>query len=503
MSLAAQAGRGIAWSSAGKAVSQLVGVVVSLVLARLLAPADFGLVAMAVIVTGFLGVVGDLGLTSALIQRETLDERHRSTVFWTLLAFGLALAGGTALVAPWIADFYEAPNLTTLLRVLSIDFVLAPVTTLHYALLARELRFKQIALCEALAVLLSGGLALGLALSGVGLWALVFKSLAASLVLSVGFARMTGWWPTALFDRRALSELWPFSANLLGTTVASYWAHQTDDLLIGKTLGAAPLGLYTRAYGTMMHPVSEVGSVIGRVMFPTLSLLQHDDTEAKRLYLKVLGTTALLIFPVMAGLCAMADTFLLVVFGEQWSGAATVLRIYSVIGAYHAISSTVSWLYKSRGATRLLFRYTLVSSAITILAIAIGARFASIEAVALAYGIATVVLLSYPHFRLAGGLIGLTPGEVLGRVWGVALAAAVMGGLVYGARRALPGLLPPVAELMGYAFLGSIAYLVLLRVGRVQVYAELRLELRRRVEAWAGVEQAETARSATDDTLHD
>ncbi len=501
MSLSAEAGRGVAWMTAGKTVAQFVGVGVSLVLARLLTPEDFGLLGMVVVLVGFLAVLSDLGLTAALIQREDLQERHRSSVFWLMCSVGFVLAGLLALSAPYVAAFYKEQRLTTLVRVLAIDFALWPFIAAQHAVLSRRMAFKAIAMAETVSVVVGGGVALTLALLKYGVWALVAKALASSAALLLTFWIASDWRPRFAFDRGAISDLFRFSSNLLGHNIVGYWSHQTDDLLIGRRLGATPLGLYTRAYSTVMLPVREVGTVLGRVMFPTLSKMQSEPKEMKRLYLRVVGATALLTFPAMAVLFVVAEPLTLVVFGDQWLGIVAVLRIYAVVGAFQAIASTVNWIYKACGRTDLMFRWGIVSSIVIVAAVLVGTQFGSIEAIALSYGIALVVLLSYPHFAIPGRLIGLSPMEVFKTVVGIAAAALLTGGFSYG----LGFLTASFARGLDLAIrmtAAGVVYLTCLKLLRVPVYVELREAARQRLLAWAGadstasIERSESAEAS-------
>ncbi len=492
MSLSAEAGRGVAWTTAGKTVAQFVGVAVSLVLARLLTPEDFGLLGMVVVLVGFLAVLGDLGLTAALIQREDLQERHRSSVFWLMCAVGLSLAGLLVLAAPYVAAFYKEQRLTTLVRVLAIDFALSPFIAVQHAVLSRRMAFKAIAVAETVSVVVGGGVALTLALLQYGVWALVAKALASSAALLLTFWIASDWRPRFAFERGAISDLFRFSSNLLGHNIVGYWAHQTDDLLIGRRLGASPLGLYTRGYSTVMMPVREVGAVLGRVMFPTLSKMQSEPQEMKRLYLRVVGATALLTFPAMALLFVVAEPLTLVLFGDQWLGIVMVLRIYAVVSAFQAVASTVNWIYKACGRTDLMFRWGIVSSIVTVVAIVIGARFGSIEAIALSYGIALVVVLSYPHFAIPGRLIGLSPLEVGRTVVGIAAAALLTGGFTYGLGLVTSSLAKGI-DLAIRMSVAGVVYLTCLKLLRVPVYLELRAMARQRLLAWAGADSAESA----------
>ncbi|MEZ4226369.1 MAG: MOP flippase family protein [Polyangiaceae bacterium] len=485
MSLPTDAGAGVAWTTAAKTVVQLVGAAVSLVLVRLLTPEDFGLLGMVAVLLGFLVVLGDLGLTAALIQRQELEERHSSSVFWLMVGAGLTLAALFAASAPWVARFYGEPRLVGVVQLLALDFALSPFIAVQFALLSRRLAFRTIALCEMVAVLIAGATAVVLASFGFGVWALVLKTLISSLVQVVAVWLLSDWRPRLRFEIRALKELFRFSSNLLGNNVVGYWSSQVDDLLIGRGLGAAPLGLYSRAYTTVMTPTREVGGVLSRVMFPALAKLQHDRDELRRLYLQVLGAAALIVFPGMAMLFVLADPLTRLLFGEKWLGMVPVLRIYTVVGAFQAVGSTVNFIYKACGRTDWMFRFGLASAAVTIVAIFVGMHFGTIESVALAYALAVTVVLGYPQFAIPGRLIGLGMSVVLKALLPVAAAALVTGGVVHGL-----GLFTARwgtwADLFLRLAFGGVVYLTCLKLFRVPIYLELREVLRRRLLAWAG-----------------
>lgn len=479
MSLARQASEGVAWTGAGKTVVQLVGVVVTLALARLLTPADFGLVGMVVVVTGFLAVFGEMGFATALVQRDEVGERHSSSVFWLNLLVGVALAALLYAAAPWIARFYAAPKVLWVVRVLAVEFVLAPLSMVQHAMLSRQMQFRTLALAEMAGVLLSSAVAMGMALAGLGVWALVGRTLASTIGEVLAMWALSRWRPSWVFDRAALRELFGYSANLFGFSTVNYWAGQIDDLLIGRFFGAGQLGLYGRAYSTMMMPVTEVGGVLARVMFPTFSKLQHDPAQTKQIYLKLVAVIGFVTFPVMFGLAVLAKPFILVLYGDQWVGAATVLSIYCLVGASHAIGSTVSWIYKSQGRTDWMFRWGLVASAVTIGAIVLGVRLGSIETVAACYAVATVGVLAYPRFAIPGRLIGLAPGEVFAAVQGPLGCAAFMAVAVWSLGWVLAPRVSTPVDLLVRTLVGALVYMLCSRLFSVRGLQEIRAAVRR------------------------
>ncbi|MCA9596309.1 MAG: lipopolysaccharide biosynthesis protein [Myxococcales bacterium] len=484
MSLARTAGAGVAWTGAGRFVAKAGGFVVTLVLARLLTPADFGLVGMIAVVTGFLSVLADLGFSDALVQRKEVDEGHWTSVFWLNVATGFVLAGGLAALAPAIAAFFREPALTALVRVIGLDFAISPFAAVPTARLTREMRFRTLAGVEAISVIVASGVALGMALAGFGVWALVAHVLASSLTSVLVLWSVSGFRPQGGVRQSALGDLWRFSSNLLGYSTLHYWTRKSDDLLIGRVLGATPLGLYGRAYSTMTMPVSDVGAVLARVMFPTFSKMQGDAEATKKLYLQVLSLIAMGTFPVMLALSVLAPRFIVVLYGDQWAGAATVLSIFCVTGAFQAISTTVSWIYKSQGRTDVMMRWGLVSGTLTVGAIGVGIYLGSIESVALCYAIMNVVVLGYPELAIPGKLIGLAPVEIFRSVRGALGCSLASTGVIFGLGFVLSPYLSGGADVFVRLTIGVLVYVTLLRVFGVESYQQFRRMAEERLNAY-------------------
>jgi O-antigen/teichoic acid export membrane protein len=490
MSLVQQTLAGIAWTSVGRAIGQVASFGVTLLLARLLEPADFGLLGMALVLSGFLSLLGELGLGAALVQRGELDERHRSTAFWLSVGSGLVLALLLFAAAPAIAAFYREPRLVPVIRVLSLDFVIAPLRSVQSALLARNMAFKSLAVVEIASVLASSALAVVLALRGYGVWALVGRALAASVLQTLVLWTLSRWRPSLGVDRQALRELWRFSSHLLGFGVLNYWARKADDLLIGRVLGSAPLGLYSRAYGTMMLPLTEVAGVFGKVMFPVLSRIQADKARTKAIYLRSLAAISLVTFPLMLVLLVAAEPIVLVLYGEKWRGMVPTLQIYCVVGAFQSIGTTVGWIYQSQGRTDLMLRWAVVACSLIVIAIGIGVHLGSIEAVASAYAIVNLVVLSYPLFAVPGRLIGLVPSEVARAVQGSFGCAVVGAGLAWLVARYAGPFLPLSALAAAELLAGLAGALGAARLFDVQALREVRelLAKRRSPSGAPGVE---------------
>ena len=485
MTVAQQAAKGVAWTSLGKTIAQLVGAGTTLVLARLLTPEEFGLLAMAVVVTGFFGLLLDLGFCDALIQKADIQERHRSSVFWLTQVGGVFLTAALILLAPAVAVFFQTPELKTPLQIVGFDFLLLPFISVKRAVLAKEMNFRALAGADAFSALTSSIVALVMAFQQFGVWALIAKWLVASFALVLSLAVAGSWRPKLRLDRAALAELWRFSANLFGVSVLGFVARQIDDFLIGRVLGTRPLGLYQRAYNTMMMPVTEVGSVLTRVMFPALSKLQGQADLLRPMYLQVVGMIGLIIFPVMFGLSVLSAPAIVVLYGEQWTGAASVLSICCVVGAFQAVGSTTPWIFKSQGRADLLLRWTLVAALVLIAGMVAGLTWGgAIEWVAVGFGTGYIAL-GYHRFAIPGRLIGMSFGDVFARLQGVLLCALLMAAGVWGLGRLTEPRLSSVSDLAVRTAVGGIMYLVLLRAIRPAPYQDFRRQIRTKLLAWA------------------
>lgn len=446
--LAARAAGGLLWSSGAQVGRHLVQFGVTALLVRLLAPENFGLVAMVLVVTGFAGMFTELGFGAALVQRRDLADRHLSTAFWVTTGLGAGVAALVIALAPLVATFYAEPALRAMTRVLALQLVAASLGVVPRALLVRRLEFRAIALAELLAAVLGGVLALGLALGGAGVWSLVAQALAGGAIATAGYFRLTGWRPTHPISPAAARELVRYSAGVLGYNAVNYWARNADNLLIGRVLGSAQLGIYTLAYQLMYLPLQNIPHVCGQVMFPVLSELQDRAAEARQFYTQAVRFIALVAFPVMLFLCVAAPEIVAVLFGERWVRAGVLLRVLAIAGLSQSIVVTAGSVWQALGRTDILFRWGVVASAAAVLAITVGLRW-QVEGVAVAYTIC-VLLLTLPALRIAGAMVGLTLADYARLLTPTLLAASFMAAAAAAARHAL--LLagtPPAVALAG------------------------------------------------------
>jgi O-antigen/teichoic acid export membrane protein len=470
-SLARRTLGGVAWNSASRVVGQIVQFAITATLARLLLPADFGLVAMLAVFTGFAAIFVDLGLAAALVQRKEVEERHLSSAFWVNIGGGVLMAATISSLSPAIAAFYGEPRLVALTVVASASFVIGATSIVQSALLKRTLNFRRLAIVDVTATAVGGIIAVGVAVAGLGVWSLVLSALAATAVRSSMLWFSTDWRPKRIIDRAAVRDLWRFSSHLLGFMMLNYWSANADNLLIGRFIGVRQLGIYSRAFSVMMLPISQIAGAATGVMFPALSGIQDDRGRVKAGYLRATRLIAIVAFPTFTGLIVVADRFIVAAYGDRWSAAVPLLRILCVAGLVRMMVATGSWIYQSQGRTDWMLRWGVVNCAATLIAFGVGLHWGMLG-VTIAFAISSV-LLAYPGIVIPGRLVGLSFQDVAGAVRQPAVAAAAMGLVVFGSRYLVPSGLPVVVQLLALVVIGIAAYGAALRLLGVDARREL------------------------------
>ena len=474
MYLKDQAILGVEWTAGARIASQILQFIISVILARLLTPRDFGLIGMILVFSGFAGLFSEMGFGAALIQRKVVEERHLSSIFWLNIVVGLILTCIFLIAAPFIARFYNEPRLKILTMLLSLNFCLGSLKMVPSSILSRSMDFRKLAVIETTTMLIAGGLAITLALIGFGVWSLAWQMIITTIIGVILFWFMTDWRPRFQFDKNAIKELLGFSGNLLGFNVLNYCARNIDYLLVGKFIGSSGLGIYSRAYGLMMMPIRQISVTMGRVMFPSLSKCQDDKVRAKRIYLKTISAIALISFPMMMGLFSLADSFILALFGTKWKAVVPLLQVFALLGLVQSIATTVGWIYNSQGRTDQQLKWGMVAGSFLILSIIIGIILGSIMSVAICYTIMSGVILVYPNFAIPGKLISMNFREVLRTVSGVFGCAFLMSACVYSLGRALPPEWSHWVRLTLLVPFGALFYLAIIHLFRLNAYIEVR-----------------------------
>jgi O-antigen/teichoic acid export membrane protein len=347
---------GVVWNSVGLLIDDGLHLIVKLILARLLLPEEFGIIGYAVVFTGIIKVLSDMGMTSALIQRkdEDLKPIDYDTAFWAGIAWGLFLAAIVSfVVAPIATDFFNEPLLLSIIPVLSISFVLKPLTIVHIVNITREMDFKRIVLPRNISNITAAVIAIIMALMGFGVWSLVFQRILTNLFLAIIYTFVSDWRPKIRFSPHSFRKIFSFGIYTTGTQVLNFLTGNIDYLLIGKMLGARPLGVYSLAYNLTYVVRGQIMSVVNKVFYPVYSKIQDDASTIKRYYFKVIKYNCIVIYPIMVGLILLAEPFVLIGLGEKWSEAVIPLQLMAGAGLVHLLTSSNTILLRGIGKPRL------------------------------------------------------------------------------------------------------------------------------------------------------
>ncbi|MBU6409997.1 MAG: lipopolysaccharide biosynthesis protein, partial [Verrucomicrobia bacterium] len=369
------------------------------VLARLLVPRDFGIVAMALSFTAFAQVFKDMGLSSASIQRKELTHAQVSALFWINVLAGAALTVVLAATAPLMVWFFHRPEVLWVTVALSTTFVIGSLGIQHTALLNRDMRFRDLAVIR-VASLAAGLLcAIGAAFIGLRYWALVCNALVNPLVSVIMLWSYSKWRPTRPARAHGVRALFRFGANVTGFNLTNYFSRNLDAVLIGRVWGAGPLGLYTRAYALLMLPISNLRNPLNAVAYPALSHLQDQPERFRayiRRYIAVLGFASM---PIAAFLFVCSDNVIDILLGSRWIGASAIFRLLAVAAFIQPVVSIRGLVLMSTGQGRRFFWWGIWNAASLSAAFGIGVAWGP-KGVALAYSIAYYVIL-YPSLWFA------------------------------------------------------------------------------------------------------
>jgi len=330
---------GIHWRFLTTTLQAVLTFSVGVLLARLLPPKDFGLLGMAVIFTGLADLFATVGMGPALIQREELDENTIGIAFLISIISSLLLTAFFFFTAPLIAGFFHEPQVTNILRALSLLFIVNGFSAISRALLARELRFKLLFHQEIASFVLGYGLlAVILALAGFGVWSLVGGTFLRTLLSCVILLYFSPIPRKFRRDRTSLLDILKFGSGVSLNDVLWYLSSNIDYLFISRYLSPTALGLYSRAADITRQPQDRFSNVLSSVLFPAYSRMQENRELMGRIYLKGVDIVSIVTFPLLAGIAVSSEYFVLGIYGENWSGAIAALQILCVAGMLKAVS---------------------------------------------------------------------------------------------------------------------------------------------------------------------
>jgi O-antigen/teichoic acid export membrane protein len=354
MTLKRQVSSALVWVALSVLFTRFLSFLAKLVLARLLVPSDFGLRALANPAINFLMLFQELGFSSALIYRQTDIEESADTAFWTILSSSFILYVVGFFSAPLIANFFNEPQLTSIMRVLALTMLLSSFAQVPVALLVKELSFKRKVIPDLVAGVLGNALSIVLAMIGYGVWSLVYGQVAISIISAGLIWFMLPWRPKIRFSRARAKELIDYGKHIVGSQLLVFAITNVDNVFVGKFLATASLGFYDLAYSIANLPATNITRLVNQVMFPTFSKVQDDLQMFRRVYFRAVKYVSLLSVPVAVTTIVFADNFVTQAYGQEWSLAIVPMQLLGIYGLVRSIAANMGNVFKAGGKPKWL-----------------------------------------------------------------------------------------------------------------------------------------------------
>jgi len=428
MTLKQQAVSGIKWSGISMGAMTALQFVTLAVLARLLSPADFGMMGMIMVVIGFAQAFADMGISNAIIYRQDATKDQLSSLYWLNIIAGVIVFCVVCAATPLVVGFYHEPRLSKLLYLTAVIFLITPLGQQFQILLQKELKFDGLAKIEIATSVVNSMVAIGSAFAGLGVYSLIWGQLAATatkvaLLCGVGWRQ---WRPSLHFAKRDFKGYVSFGLYQMGERAINYLNSNLDYLLIGSMLGASALGYYTLAYNLIIKPSSMINPVITKVAFPVFSLIQNETDKLRRGYLKVLQLLSTVNFPLMIGLAVVAPVAVPVIFGEQWLPSIILIQILTVVGLLRSTGNPVGALLLAKGRADLGFKWNLGLTVTQIPGLYLGAKLGGAVGVAIAFSILMALYSIFNYLILIRTLVGQCLRAYIQSMWPALWVSGVM-----------------------------------------------------------------------------
>lgn len=374
-SFAQKIARSSAQAIGGQLFQFALQIITLTILARILTPDDFGLVAMVTIIVNFINLISGLGLMQATIQRIDIRPEEINLLFWINISLSLFLGAVLILSAPLIADFYLRDELIPIVRVLGIVVFFQTASMQHYALLQRKFEFKKIVFLQSISSFASVIIAVLMARGGYGYWALVAQIAAQYIINSVGYTLLSGWVPSRPNLTVNVAPYLRYGMGLAGSNITNFISRNTDNVVIGKLFDSAELALYQKAYSLLLLPAVQINEPLSRVMLPALSQKQENPLAYRIAYKKAITTLCAISIPIVLFMGALSDDLVLLVLGKQWIKAGDYFVALIPVAAISATNMGTGWVYMSLGHTDRQFRWNVFNSTVVVTAIVVSSQY--------------------------------------------------------------------------------------------------------------------------------
>lgn len=352
--------KGVMWSAVQRFSVQGIQAIVMLIIANRLGPRAFGLIGMLAIFMDVSQSLIDSGFSQALIRKQDRTDTDKCTVFYFNIAVSVILYLAFFVAAPWVSDFYNEPQLTALMRALCVVIILNSFALIQRTIYVAAIDFKTLAKISLTAALVSGGVGVYMAFAGFGVWTLVWQQIVRAVVSTLLLWWYSTWRPQLIYSWQSFRQLFSFGSKLMVSGLIDTVYGNIYQITIGKLYSAVSLGHYSQAKTICSLPSSNINGIISSVTYPVLSSMQKDDERLAVNYRKLLRVSAFIVFPLMCGLAGVAYPLVLIILGEQWRFAATLLIPLSFMSMWYPVHAINLNLLKVKGRSDLFLRLEII-----------------------------------------------------------------------------------------------------------------------------------------------
>jgi len=386
MNLTQKTTKGIFWSGTSTVVTTTSSFLIIAILARILSPSDFGIIAIIMVVMNFAIMLSDLGIGMGVIQKKDITNEELSSFFFLNIFLGIISCVVIFCFSPILAKFFKSEELIVVLRLISFSFILISVGQIQKILLQKLMDFKNLAKVEIVGTITYGIISIYLAYKGLGVKSVVIGFLVRQTIEAILLWTARTFVPQLAFKPSKIKSLIKFGGYVTGERIVNYFSSNLDYIIIIKLFGNTTLGYYTLAHQLMIFPLAKISGVITRVIFPSFSIIQDNTQQLRMGYLKAIKYISFITFPMMVGLFIIAPEFVRVVYGVKWNPAIPVIRILCLVGILKSIGTIVGTIFYSQGRPDIGFKLNLFILITLVPAILLGSKWGI-------NGVATSILL--------------------------------------------------------------------------------------------------------------
>ena len=421
--------KGVAWTSLNQVLNLGFGFVIGVILARILSPEDYGLLAMIAVFNAIAYAFLDSGFGSALIRKSDLTEDDNTTAFYFNIVAGVLLFGIIWLIAPWVSVFYDKPILTSLLRAEGSLLVISAFLIVQSAQLTRALNFKAKMIIDIISQVVSGGIAIMAAYNGFGVWSLVIQHISGRVIALTLFWILSPWRPQGKWSNDSFNYLWGYGSKLLASGLLDKIYGNIYPIVIGKFYSAADLGQYSRAQGYASLPSQGLTTTIQQVTFPVLSKVQEDDEHLGNIYRRMLRFTVFIVFPVMVGMATLAHPLVITLVTDKWVQCVPYLQVICFASMWYPVHAINLNLLQVKGRSDLFLRLEIIKKVIITVAVFICVPF-GIMGICIGSVCTSIICLAINTYY-TGKLINVGFIRQMMDMMPTLLASLAMGAVVY------------------------------------------------------------------------